>query len=285
MSPPLESDMTKAEDTPGLPLPIAGDTRVYAIIGDPIAQVGSPLIFNAAFRRLGRKAVLIPLHVTSDDLPALMAGLRGMRNLDGIIVTVPHKMAVLDHIDRVETNGRRVGAVNAIRCDPDGTWVADNFDGRGCLVGLEKAGHDIAGRRVLQVGAGGAGCAVAHALADAGIGAIRIHDLDDGRRDRLVESLRAAHPDLAAEAGPPEPEGFDMVVNCSPLGMNPADPLPVAVDRLAAGTLVVDVILKPPVSPFLQAAAARGLAVQPGPRMLEGQAESILRFFGMGADS
>jgi shikimate dehydrogenase len=268
---------------PGLPLPISGETRLYMIIGDPIAQVGSPGVFNAAFRRLETKAVLVPVHVASEGLDALLRGLRAIRNLDGIVVTVPHKIAVLPFLDHVEANGRRVGAVNAVRIERDGAWIGDNFDGVGCVRGLEKAGHRLAGRGALIVGAGGAGRAVAHAFADAGVTRMRICDLDAGRADDLAESLRGHHPSLRVEAGQPDPAGFDIVANCTPLGMRAEDPFPINPARIDAGALVVDAILKLPVSPLLEAAAARGSPTQAGRAMLEGQVEAVLGFFGFGA--
>ena len=112
--------MTHTEEIPGLPLPLSGATRLYAILGDPVAQVGSPAVFNAAFRRLGAPAVLVPVHVSPERLPDLVQGLRAIRNLDGFIMTVPHKITIVGFLDRVEANGRRVGAVNAIRVERDG---------------------------------------------------------------------------------------------------------------------------------------------------------------------
>jgi shikimate dehydrogenase len=273
--------VTTAPEAEGLPLPLAGDTRLFLIVGDPIAQVGSPRLFNAAFRRRGARAVLSPAHVTAAGLPAFLAGLRLLRNLGGIVITIPHKIAFMDHVDRIEANGRRVGAVNAVRCDADGTWVADNFDGEGCMRGLAEAGGTVAGRSVLLIGAGGAGSAIAHAVADRGPGRLRVHDTDASRLDRLLSGLGAAHPLLASEGGPPDPEGFDVVINATPLGMRAGDPLPVAPERIRPDATVIDVILKPPVSPLLAAAEARGCTVQPGLRMLAGQVEAIADFFGV----
>jgi shikimate dehydrogenase len=280
---------TPLPDIPGLPLPLSGETRLYAIIGDPIAQVGSPAAFNSAFRSLGAKAVLVPVHVAAERLEDLLRGLRAIRNLDGIIATVPHKMAVASFLDRVEANGRRVGAINAIRVEKDGngdvSWIGDNFDGVGCTRGLAKAGHTLKGRDILIVGAGGAGRAVAHALADADPSRIRVCDVDGGRRDDLAQSLRMHHPALAVETGPPDPVAFDIVVNCTPLGMRDSDPLPLDPSRIRPGSLVVDVVLRPTPSPLLAAAEARGCATQTGRAMLEGQIEAILGFFGFAPPS
>jgi shikimate dehydrogenase len=280
------TDAENSRDIPGLPLPLSGTTRLYAILGDPVAQVGSPAVFNAAFRRLGAPAVLVPVHVNAERLPDLVQGLRAIRNLDGFIMTVPHKIAIVGFLDRVEANGRRVGAVNAIRIERDGekaVWVGDNFDGVGCVRGLAKAGHTLAGKSVLLVGAGGAGSAVAHALADASASRMRVVDADEGRRTSLAEGLRAHHAGLAVETGAPEPGGFDVAVNCTPLGMRDDDPLPIDPARIRRGTLVVDVVVKTPPSRLLQEAQKRGCPVQGGRAMLDGQVEAILRFFGFAA--
>lgn len=265
----------------GVPLPIAGDTRVYAIIGDPIAQVGSPRVFNTLFREHGAPAVLVPLHVGADDLDAAIRGLRAFRNVDGIIVTVPHKMEVAKLVDHLGDSASRIGAVNAIRREPDGTLLGDNFDGVGCVIGLQRENHALSGRPTLIVGAGGAGSAVAHAFADEGASTITIFDVDRARAEALAASIRRARPHVDARAGSPDPTGCEIVVNCSPIGMRPEDPFPIDPGLLSANMLVVDVILKPRVSRFLDAAAARGCPTQPGYRMLEGQAEAIARFFGV----
>lgn len=276
-------DSARPED--GLPLPIAGDTRLYVIIGDPIVQAGSPMLFNAAFRALGQRAVLVPLQVAPARLDDLLGGLRGAGNLGGIVVTVPHKLAVLEHLDEVGASGRRVGAVNAIRCEPDGRWVGDNFDGAGCVRGLLAAGHRLEGCRVQLIGAGGAGRAVAHAFAEAGIASLAVADVATERARSLVDSLAAAHPALAVSTGLAPAPNTDVVMNCTPLGMRPDDPYPLDPERVVPGTLVVDAILKPARSPLLEACAVRGCVVQPGRPMLEGQVAEILDFFGLGRAS
>lgn len=265
----------------GLPLPIAGSTRLFLIVGDPIAQVGSPLLFNAAFRRRGIEAVLFPAQVAAEDLKVFVDGLRRLQNLDGIIITIPHKIAFCDLVDWVEANGRRVGAVNAVRREADGTLVADNFDGEGCLRALEGSGHSVTGRSALLVGAGGAGSAIAHALADRAVARLVIHDVDRARRERLVEGVRAHHS-LEVDAGGADPAGFDIVVNATPLGMRPGDPMPVDPARIAPEAMVIDAILQPGLSPFLEAAAQRGAFVQGGRQMLAGQVEAIIDFAGVG---
>ena len=179
------------ERTHGLPLPLSGETRVYAIIGDPISQVGSPGLFNSAFRNRNSRAVLAPFHVAPDQLPDIMAAFRATRNFDGLVVTVPHKIAIADLVDELGPMARRIGAVNAIRKNADGQLLGENFDGLGFIRGLENRGHYLRGKKVLVIGAGGAGSAVCHAILDEKPSSLGIFDTDTVRLQALVTSLNA----------------------------------------------------------------------------------------------
>ncbi len=260
---------------------ITGATRLFVIIGDPIEQVRSPQVFNPLLTGAGRDAVLVPIHVRPDGLAAAFQGFRAMDNLEGIIVTVPHKMAVTHLIDDIGPTGRLVGGVNAVRREPDGRLVGDMFDGQGFLIGLRHAGHDPEGRRALLVGAGGAGSAVGFALAGAGVERLTIVDVDAAKADELASAIASACPHVRVDRGPAVPDGHDLVINATPLGMRPDDPLPLDPARLTPGILVADIIMKPAVTPLLHAAAARGCIVHPGKAMLDSQAEAIAGFFGI----
>jgi shikimate dehydrogenase len=270
-----------AEEMSGLPLPLNGATRLFAILGDPIAQAGSPRLFNSAFRHDGTEAVLVPIHIKTEGLPALMAAFRASLNFDGIVVTVPHKFAIMKLIDELGPMARRVGAVNAIRKQSDGRLLGDNFDGIGFVHGLGSRGHSLVGKRVLIIGAGGAGCSVGHAVLDQNPAAIGLFDIDAVRMDKLIASLRAANADVPISAATPDPAGFDVVVNCTMVGMKPTDPYPVRVESLRPPMLVVDINLKPQVTPLLIEAARRGCAAHEGVHMLAGQVASICKFFGV----
>lgn len=190
---------------------VAGATRLYGIIGEPIAQVRSPAVFNAAFRQSGVDAVLVPLQVPRDGFVETMRGLMRLGNLGGFMITIPHKQATMALVDEIRPRARRVGAINAVRREADGRWVADMFDGLGFVLGLEKSGHKLAGRRLLLVGAGGAGSAIADAAAEAGAAAMTIVDLDRAKAERLAATIAAARRrrDLCrcAGAGGPRPGG------------------------------------------------------------------------------
>jgi shikimate dehydrogenase len=264
---------------------ITGGTRLFAIIGDPIRQVGSPRVFNPIMARNKVDAVLVPMRIAPADLGLAVAGLKAIGNLDGLIITIPHKMAMMALVDEVSPTGRLVGAINAVRRDSDGRWVGDMFDGRGCVRALKDQGDDPAGRSALLVGAGGAGSAVACALAEAGVKRMTVCDVDLAKAERLARVVAGGFPGVTVAVGPPaskNPKGYDLVVNCTPLGMKPEDPPPVDLDALDASMAVVDIVLKPEPTPLLAAAAARGCHTLNGHRMLQGQAAEVARFFGFG---
>src|ERR1043166_2387562 len=157
---------------------VDGATRLYCIIGDPVAQTGSPRVFSERFRAAGRNAILVPFHVPSAAFEPIVRGIMALANLDGIIVTVPYKARMLQFVDRILPTAQKIGAVNALRRDPDGRWSGDMFDGRGMVRGLAGHGHTIAGRNAMLIGAGGAGSAIACALAQAGAASITLADID-----------------------------------------------------------------------------------------------------------
>ena len=135
-----------------------------------------------------------------------------------------------------------------------------------------------------QVGAGGVGRAIAFAFAGRGIARITVSDAEPARAEQLAADLRAAFPDLEAETGAARVGNNDTLVNCTPLGMKPSDPMPFP-EADMGGQLAVDVVLHETLTPYLAAAQARGCAVQTGQAMLEGQVREIARFFGVAPDA
>ncbi|WP_042270906.1 shikimate dehydrogenase family protein [Paraburkholderia heleia] len=270
--------MTAAQGVPG---PLSGSTRLYAIVGDPIAQVASPQLFNTAFRKRCVDAVLVPLHAAPGALRLVIDSFRAIRNFDGLIVTVPHKIAATEWVDELGPRARLTGALNTIRKGDDGRLIGENFDGEGFIRGLASRGHTLTGRRVLVIGAGGAGCAVAHAIAAAGAEAIGLFDIEARRAQVLVDGIKARQLGIDVFEGKPEAAGFDVIVNCTSIGMRTDDPLPVDLTHLASHALVADIILKPVMTPLLLAAQARGCATHQGPAMLEGQIDAVLDFFAV----
>jgi shikimate dehydrogenase len=262
----------------------SGTTDVYMILGDPVAQVRAPTIFNDIFRRAQRDAVMVALRVTAANLAATFAGLKHVENLRGIALAIPHKAPMLDLADAASDMARIVGATNAVRRNADGQWYADMFDGTGFVNGLAAAGHPIAKRSVLLVGAGGGGSAIAAALLAQDVGHLRIADIDQPRVAALVARLAARWPDRVDAAPTSDPAGADVVINASPMGLQATDPLPIDPARIAAGALVADIIMKPPQTPLLKAATQRGHPTYRGIQMFANQIRLYAEFFGF-ADS
>lgn len=248
-----------------LQAPLTGATRVHYIVGDPIAQVKSPAGVSEAFHARGHNAYVMPAHVAPQDLAAWIQGVSFSKNVDGIIVTVPHKFAAFGLCATVTERAQFLGAVNTLRRNTDGSWHGDMFDGQAMVAALQEAGAVI-GRRALLVGAGGAGTAIAHALVLVGVRELAIHDEDSARRNKLIERLNSLKL-CAVVTGTSNPAGFEVVVNATPVGMQAGDPYPLQVDQLAAGLLVACVITAPAITPLIAAARAKGCVTVTGSQM------------------
>lgn len=261
---------------------IDGATRLIAHLGYPTHSFKAPLIYNPWFEARGINAVVMPMGCKAEDFAAFLPLVFRLSNIHGALITMPHKVAVLGLVDRVSATARIAGAANAIRLGADGALEADMFDGEGFVRGVIRKGQPVAGARVLVVGNGGVGSAIAASLAGAGAAEIALHDPNVGMMEALAGRLRAACPGLAVATGSPDPAGFDIVVNASPLGMNDGDPLPMDVTRLSPATFVGEVVMKSAITPFLAAAQDRGCRIQVGTDMLFEQIPAYLEFFGLG---
>jgi shikimate dehydrogenase len=261
----------------------SGATRVIFIVGDPIAQVKSPLGVTRLLRQRGADAIVVPAHVKPADLATWMAAVRLMPNVDGVIVTVPHKFAALALADEATARARSIGASNVLRRSTNGGWLADMNDGDGYVAGLRKLGCEPRGKQALLVGAGGAGSAIAHALVDAGVTRLALHEADATRRETLAAKLRAYGPAVGnpvqPEVGSRDPGSFDLVINATPMGMKDQDPLPLDVHALQAGTFVGCVVTQPAVPPLIAAARAQGLATMTGADMFAAVCNRLVDFY------
>ncbi|MDQ2064843.1 shikimate dehydrogenase [Xinfangfangia sp. CPCC 101601] len=262
-------------------LSVTGETRLYVVIGDPIRQVRSTQLYNRLSAERGHDVVFVPLQFSEADFETSIKGLRSFKNLAGIIATIPHKPKLMPVIDLVLPRATVVGAANSIRIEADGSWTGDIFDGVGYVNGLRSEGIDPAGKSVLLIGAGGAGAACAVELAQAGVAKLRIVELDRKKLEWLLSSLQAAYPGLDVAPGEAAPEGFDIVANATPVGMREEDPFVVDPARLSPNQIISEMIMKPNVTRFLEAAAARGCRTHIGYHALMGQANATMSFFGL----
>jgi shikimate dehydrogenase len=264
---------------------ITGATRLYAIVGDPIVQVRSPEVFTERFAANGVNAVLVPAQVPAERFDEVIRALMALGNLDGLLVTVPYKARLLPFANRLGATAKCIGALNALRREADGSWTGDMFDGVGFVHGIERKGERIRGRRVALFGAGGAGSAIACALAEAGVRSIHIIDAETDRAEALTEKLRIAFPDCGLAVAASKPAGVDMVVNASPVGMRPGDGMPGDIGPLSADTLVGDVVISESPTALIQHALRHGCRCVNGQDMHSGQIEAIMNFFAPGTPS
>jgi shikimate dehydrogenase len=247
---------------------LSGETRLFPIIGDPIKYVESPVRLTSTFAERGHNGMCIPMQVGGEGLDAVMAGFTVTANVDGILVTMPHKFTAFAHCATSSQVSRLFGVVSVIRRNPDGTWHGDMLDGLAFVKAQRDHGAHVAGARALLVGAGGAGSAIAVALLEAGVRELVVYDVDQARVTALLDLL-ADLGEGRLTAGPPDPAGCDLVFNATPMGMEDGDPLPVDPARLTSSMFVGDVIAGHGLTPFLEAAEAAGCKTANGGQMVE----------------
>lgn len=260
---------------------ISGATRLYAIVGDPIAQVRSPEVFTDRFARSGIDAVLVPMQIAAAQFETVFASLLRIGNLDGVLITIPFKVRALPFATALGRTASVVGAVNALRREVDGTWSADMFDGLGFVRGAQRKGYELRGRRVALFGAGGAGSAIACALGDAGVASVDLLEPDAVRANALVERLRQIFPSQRFSVANGVPPGTDMVINASPVGMRARDGLPGEIGDLGAAGVIGDVVISEQPTSIIRLAMDRGYGWVGGKDMHGGQVDALLDFFAM----
>ena len=263
---------------------IDGGTRLIAHVGFPTTTFKSPMIYNPWFAREKINAAVVPMGVRAENFAQAFPQICRFSNFAGALVTMPHKVAVLDLLDEVSATVEICGACNAVKLDARGRRIGDMFDGEGFVRGAKANGAAISGASALVVGCGGVGSAIAASLAAAGAKRIGLFDARGATMAGLGARLGAYYP-VEIALGSADPQGYDIVVNATPLGMNASDPLPFDVARLAPSTFVGEVVLKQERTPLVAAAEARGCKTQIGLDMLFAQIPAYLEYFGFGAAS
>ncbi len=254
-----------------------GATRLYPIIGDPIKYVESPTRLTRTLRERDHDGICVPMQVSGDDLDAVMKGLAASRNVDGILVTMPHKFTAFGYCATSSQRASMLNVVSILRRNADGTWHGDMLDGLAFVKAQIVHGARPDGARALLLGAGGAGSAIAIALLEAGVRELVIHDPDDTRVATLIDLVS----DLGqgrVSAGPPDPTDCDLVCNATPLGMEDGDPLPVDTALLTSTMFVGDVIAGHGLTPLLRAAQSANCRTADGGHMVEAAQDVMADF-------
>ena len=261
---------------------IDGKTGLIAHIGYPTESFKSSMIYNPWFEARGINAAVIPMGCKSEDYASFLRLAFRLTNVQGALITMPHKVTTLGLVDEASVSAKIAGACNAVRIDERGIMIGDMFDGEGFVRGVLRKGRRVASASALVAGCGGVGSAIAASLAKAGVSRLGLYDAFPKAMNALAGRLRAHYPDLEVATGSAEPSGYDVVVNATPLGMKKDDPLPMDVERISPSAFVGEVVMKEEITPFLAAARAKGCDYQVGTDMLFEQIPAYLEFFGFG---
>lgn len=148
---------------------ISGKTRLLAHIGYPTTTFKAPMIYNPFFETYDIDAVVMPMGVKAEDFAVSLPAIFRFSNFHGALVTMPHKVSVVGLLDEVSTAVKIAGSCNAVLRTVDGKLIGDMFDGEGFVRGVKRKGRTLEGARVLVVGSGGVGSAIAASLAAAGV--------------------------------------------------------------------------------------------------------------------
>lgn len=259
---------------------ITGKTRVYMIFGDPVHQVRAPVVFNYLFQHHGVDAVLVPLQVPLQDSAKFVQTMMHSSNAAGLWLTIPHKTPIIPLLERTDRMAALSGAVNAVRRGPDGRLEGALFDGLGFVRALAHHGLEVRGKCALIVGAGGAGLAIATALAEHGVDMLHVADLDASKAQAAVQVVEDAFSTHASAVTLPTATQYDIVVNATPIGLKPSDPLPFEIDGFDTSTVVIDILMPKSPTRLLQACERRGIRAFDGHEMLVQQVPDYLRYFG-----
>jgi shikimate dehydrogenase len=243
-------------------------TEVYGVAGGSVQHSVSPAMHNAAFRASRMDAIYLPLPAVS---AADFATFGRALNISGASVTIPLKVSLFEQVDEVYAVARRIGAINTIRVE-NGRWIGGNTDASGFLEPLQEQ-VALGGLRASVLGAGGAARAVTVALASSGC-SVTLH----ARNRRQAEEV-AILTSVAVGSWPPEPDSWDLLINCTPIGMHPnVDETPVPAVQLT-GKYVYDLVYNPSVTRLLREAAARGCQTIGGLDMLVAQAKEQFQWW------
>ena len=245
---------------------INSHTTLYGVFGNPISHSKSPLMLNCAFKANGINAVYTAFQIEQGTLKEAIQGIRALK-FRGVNVTIPYKVEVMSYLDEIDEGARVIGAVNTI-VNENGKLIGYNTDGIGYVRSLcEETGISLQGKRVLLLGAGGAGRGIAYALAKAGAAIVWVSNRTESKADELVSyiSLLTEAKSIAPEAIAGIIDKVDLVVNNTSLGMHPnINEIPLDPNLLHDKLVVSDIIYTPMETLFLKEAKARGARTHGG---------------------
>ncbi|SDE84114.1 shikimate dehydrogenase [Sporomusa acidovorans] len=251
---------------------ITAKTQKVGLLGWPLGHSLSPVMQNAAFAASNLDYVYLPLPTPPELLPQAVQGLKAL-GFAGVNVTIPHKVAIMEYLDEIDSSAKSVGAVNTILCQGD-RLIGHNTDAGGYIRSLKQVGISVTGRSAVIFGAGGAARAVIAGFAAAHVAAITVGARDKNKAEHMAHLFDGTIPvsgvcwdsdEFAAALS-----NADIVVNATPLGMYPStvNQPPVRWDLLQQSAVISDLIYNPLITGFMAEGIRRGHIVVGGEGML-----------------
>lgn len=266
--------MTTSLATPA----VNGRTLVVPLLAYPSEHVRTPGFFNQFCSDKGINAVMVPWKVRPEDLAKTIAAIRGIENIRGFVVTIPHKQEVIRHCDKLEGQAELMGVSNAVRKGADGQLSGRMYDGQGFVQGMVDRGITLAGKSVLLAGAGGVATAIAFELAGSRVKRIGIQNRSRDKGQELADQLARHFPGIEISINPSSIEAFDIAINGTSLGLRPDDPLPFDPSSLRQDAIVAEVVMQPDITPLLQRASENGQVIHKGVHMVTTQIRLLVEF-------
>jgi len=251
-----------------------GRAKIIGVFGYPVTHTLSPAMQNAAIESLGLDMIYLPFSVEPSKLKEAISAVRAFKMV-GVNLTIPHKEAVMEHLDEISDEARIIGAVNTIVND-DGRLIGHNTDGRGYLQSVrEETGFDPAGKSIVVIGAGGAARGLINALAMGGAATIAIANRTLRRAEGLAAEFQPLYPAVAVTPLPLEGaalgrtlQSASLVVNTTSLGMEGKGSVDIDLEKLPKSAIVSDIVYNPRTTTLLSRATDLGLATHGGLGML-----------------
>lgn len=242
---------------------ISGKTKIVGIFGWPIEHTLSPLMHNAAFDALGLDIRYVAFRVLPEDLKDAVNSIRAL-NLLGVNITVPHKERVIPLLDKIDEEASFIGAVNTI-VNSEGILTGYNTDGKGFISSLREEGISFEGKNILILGAGGASRAISYYLSEKSK-RLYLYDIDRLKAERLASELSEFQKGISLLDDLKDLDSQDIIINATPLGLKPDDPLPLQPELITRNMIICDLVYKK--TKFIEEAQKRGARTIDGSGML-----------------
>jgi shikimate dehydrogenase len=261
-----------------------GSTKIYGCLADPIEHVKAPTIFTSIFNKKKIDAVMIPIHVSKDNLSEVISSLKLIKNFHGLTITIPHKTDIVTYCDFLEPDADKTKAVNWIKFDENRKLIGNNFDGKGFVNGFLEQKYSLTNKSVCLFGTGGAGVAIAYALANENLKKLTFINRDINKANNLKGNINKIYSNLHIQVLSHlnyELDDFDLVINATSLGLKNNDKLPFDVNKTRLDCIIADIIMNPSDTELLKQAKYMGRTIHYGKYMIESQIELVGNFLNI----